>query len=104
MKTITVEELKQRKDAGEELTLLDVREPAEIEEFNIGGVALPLGKIQRMETESIEYLKDKEVICYCRSGKRSMMAMMVLEQLGFENVKNLEGGVDEYRKKYGEEF
>lgn len=104
MKTITSEELKQRKDNGEDLVLLDVREPAEVEEYNLGGISLPLPKIQRMQTEDIDDLKEKEVICYCRSGKRSMMAILVLEQLGFENVRNLEGGVEEYRQKYGEEF
>ena len=93
MKTITCQEVKRRKDEGESLNLIDVREPAEVAEFNIGGISLPLHKIQGMETESIDDLKGEEVICYCRSGQRSMMATLVLEQMGFTNVKNLEGGV-----------
>jgi rhodanese-related sulfurtransferase len=100
MTNITVEELKQRIDAGEEIHLVDVREPHEREEFNIGGVHLPLGKIQTMETETIEDLKDKEVICYCRSGNRSMMAAMMLEQMGFENTKNLVGGMLAWKDKF----
>lgn len=104
MKTISCDEVKQRLDNGEKLHLLDVRETEEVNEYTIGGVHLPLGNIQRMETDEIEGLKDQEIICYCRSGKRSAMAGLFLEQMGFENVKNLEGGVEEYRKKFGEEF
>jgi rhodanese-related sulfurtransferase len=100
MTNITVEEVKQRMDAAEEIHLIDVREPNEREEFNIGGVHLPLGKIQSMQTEGIEDLKGKEVICYCRSGNRSMMAAMMLEQMGFENTKNLVGGMLAWKDKF----
>ncbi len=93
MKNISVEELKSRMDNGEKLNLLDVRQPEETAELNIGGIAFPLGKIQSMQTEEIENLRDEEVICYCRSGNRSGMAALVLEQLGFKNVKNLTGGM-----------
>ena len=51
-----------------------------------------------MQTEDLESLKDEEVICYCRSGQRSRMAAMVLEQLGFVNVKNLTGGMLAWRE------
>jgi rhodanese-related sulfurtransferase len=100
MTNISVEELKSRMDAGEKLNLLDVRQPEETAEFNIGGIAFPLGKIQSMQTEDIENLKDEEVICYCRSGNRSGMAALVLEQLGFSNVKNLTGGMLAWREKF----
>jgi rhodanese-related sulfurtransferase len=100
MTNISVEELKSRMDAGEKLNLLDVRQPEETAEFNIGGIAFPLGKIQSMQTEDIENLKDEEVICYCRSGNRSGMAALVLEQLGFNNVKNLTGGMLAWREKF----
>lgn len=93
MEHITPGELKTRLDDGEKINLIDVREPAETAEFNIGGIAFPLGKIQSMQTEDLEHLKEKEVICYCRSGQRSQMAAMVLEQLGFTKVKNLKGGM-----------
>ena len=99
MTNITPEELKKRIDAGEEIHLIDVREPAETAEFNIGGISFPLGKIQSMQTEDIENLKEKEIVCYCRSGQRSMMASMVLEQLGFCNVKNLAGGMIAWKNK-----
>jgi rhodanese-related sulfurtransferase len=101
MTTITPEEVKERLDAGEKLHLLDVRQPEENAEFNIGGTLFPLGKIQSMQTEDLDNLKDEEVICYCRSGNRSGMAAMVLEQLGFSNVKNLTGGMLAWREKFG---
>lgn len=101
MTNITAEEVKARLDAGEKLNLVDVREPAENAEFNIGGTLLPLGKIQTMQTEDIEELKTEEVICYCRSGARSMQASMMLETFGFSNVKNLTGGMMGWKEKYG---
>ena len=74
MTIIKTAEIKARIDAGEKLHLVDVREPDERAEFNIGGHFLPLGNIQMMLIDDIEGLKNEEVICYCRSGKRSMQA------------------------------
>jgi rhodanese-related sulfurtransferase len=99
MENITVEEVKKRMDAGEKLNLVDVREPFENEEFNIGGVLLPLGDIQAMAVDEIENLKDEEVICYCRSGNRSGQACMILEMMGFTNTKNLIGGMVAWQDK-----
>lgn len=98
MENITVDQLRARLDAGENIHLVDVREPAENAEFNIGGLLLPLGRIQRMELDEIEHLKDEEVICYCRSGNRSGQACQFLEMNGFRNVKNLTGGMLEWAK------
>lgn len=93
MQAITVEQVKARLDAGESLHLLDVREPSEHAEFNIGGVLLPLRQIQTMQTDAIDSWKDEEVIVYCRSGNRSGQASLILETAGFSNVKNLTGGM-----------
>ena len=101
MKIITVEELKQRLDNGEKLNLIDVREPHEYEAANIGGRLVPLGKVQTMQVEELEDLKDKEVIVYCRSGKRSMLACQILDQMGFQDTYNLEGGILAWIDKYG---
>ncbi|MEP7236447.1 MAG: rhodanese-like domain-containing protein [Ferruginibacter sp.] len=100
MITTTADEIKARMDAGEKLNLIDVREPHEHTEFNIGGMLLPLGKIQTMQVEDIEDLKDEEVICYCRSGQRSMQASLMLETFGFTNVKNLAGGMLGWQEKF----
>ena len=100
MINISAEEVKQRLDAGEKLHLVDVREPHENAEFNIGGTLVPLGKIQGFQLDDIEDLKNEEVICYCRSGNRSGQAAMILEQFGFTNTKNLAGGMLGWQDKF----
>ena len=100
MKTITAEELKARIDAGEKLNIVDVREPHEHEEFNIGGTLYPLGRILSMDVDELESLKDQEVIFYCRSGNRSGQACMFAETMGFTNVINLTGGMLNWREKF----
>ena len=101
MLNINVELLKSKLDAGETLHLIDVREPFENIEFNIGGTLLPLGKILSMQVEDIDDLKNDELICYCRSGQRSMQACLMLETFGFTNVKNLTGGMLAWKEKFG---
>ncbi len=100
MQIITAEELKSRIDAGEKLNLIDVREPQENAEFNIGGTLYPLGKIQSMQVEDLEDLRDSEIICYCRSGNRSGQACLILDTLGFSNTRNLAGGMLVWQEKY----
>lgn len=100
MQIITVEELKSRMDAGEKLNLIDCREPHEYAEFNIGAKLIPLGKIQTMQIDEIEDLKDEEVIIHCRSGQRSMMACLFLDTLGFKDTKNLAGGILAWKEKF----
>ena len=101
MTTINAEDVKAKLDAGENLHLVDVREPHENAEFNIGGLLLPLGKIQSMQVEEIEDWKNEEVICYCRSGQRSMQACLMLETFGFTDVKNFTGGMLGWKEKFG---
>ena len=103
MTNITVEELKQRIDNGETIHLVDCREPHEYAEANMGGKLVPLGKIQTMQVEELEDLKEEEVIVHCRSGHRSMIACMVLDQLGFKNTVNVTGGILAWQAKYGDE-
>jgi len=100
MQNISVDELKSRMDAGEKINLIDVREPFENADFNIGGRLVPLGKIQSMQVDEIEDLKEEEVILYCRSGNRSGQACMFLETMGFTNTKNLSGGMLAWRDKF----
>jgi len=92
MQIIEASALKQRMES-EKLNLIDVRQPEEHAEFNIGGILLPLGNIMSMQIDEIEDLRHEEIICYCRSGQRSMQAAMMLETMGFTNVKNLAGGM-----------
>ena len=101
MENISVEELKERMDKGEKLNLVDVREPYENEDFNIGGILYPLGNIQSMMVDDLEPMKDEEIILYCRSGNRSGQACMILDMLGFKSTKNLVGGVLAWQDKFG---
>src|SRR5688572_9781647 len=101
MKSITVEELKKKMDSGEKINLRDVREPHEYEEANLGGLLVPLGKVQTMQVDELEHLKEEEVIVHCRSGKRSQMACLVLDPMGFKNTYNVEGGILAWQEKFG---
>jgi rhodanese-related sulfurtransferase len=101
MENITVEELKARMDSGEKLNVIDVREPDEFAETNMGARLIPLGNILSMQIDDIEDLKEEELIIHCRSGKRSMQAAMFLDMLGFKNTKNLVGGILEWNEKFG---
>ena len=85
-------ELKRRMDAGEPFELIDVREPFEYEVARIDGAKLiPLGEI----TERLDELSGKQpIVVHCHSGKRSEQAARLLQQRGFANVYNLEGGID----------
>lgn len=95
MEDINNEELKQRLAASESLNIIDVRETWEHEEQNLGGNNIPLGTLPHRLSE-IESLKDQEVIVYCRSGNRSGQAQRYLQQQGFNQVRNLIGGVEGY--------
>jgi rhodanese-related sulfurtransferase len=97
MENISVTEVRSRLQAGESLNLVDVREADENAEFNIGGILLPLEKIQNLEFDDIEDLKDEEIIFYCRTGNRSTQACLFLEMTGFSNCKNLAGGLVEWK-------
>ena len=90
MNEITVKELKQKIDNGEDFQIIDVREPFEYEMSNLGGENIPLAGIL---IESDKIVTDKLGIMVCRSGRRSGVAVMQLEQLGFTNLYNLEGGL-----------
>jgi rhodanese-related sulfurtransferase len=101
MKNITAQELKQKIDNGEKVALIDVREPQENAEVNIGGRLVPLGKVQTLQVEELEDLKEEPVVVYCRSGRRSMTACLILDQLGFKETYNLEGGILAWMDQYG---
>lgn len=87
-------------DAGEKINLIDVREPDERAAFNIGGEFIPLGKILSLQTEDLDEMKEEEIVFYCRSGNRSGQACMMLEAMGFKNVKNLVGGMTDWQQKF----
>ncbi len=100
MKTISVEALKAKIDEGEKINLVDVREPHEHEAYNIGGILLPLGKVQGLETDDIDHLKNETVYVYCRSGNRSGQACLMLEPYGFKDIINVSGGMLAWQEKF----
>ncbi len=87
---ISVEELKRRLDAGDDLFVLDVREPHEYQICNINGHLIPLGDLPKRVNELDP---NKEIVAHCRSGARSAKAADFLRNAGFHNVHNLAGGI-----------
>jgi rhodanese-related sulfurtransferase len=100
MSDITCEELKKRLDNGESPTIIDVREPYEYEEYNIGGQLIPLGEIPS-KINDLQHLKQQEIIVHCRSGARSNNAKLFLMENGFANVRNLLGGMMKWQELNG---
>lgn len=97
---IMVDELQERLEVNEEVNIIDVREPYEHEEFNIGGKLIPLGSLPARINE-LPQDKEIEIVTYCRSGGRSGMAKQFLEQHGYSNVRNLIGGMLEWQRRFG---
>src|SRR5579862_4806097 len=87
---ITPRELKARLDRGDDLYILDVREPHEFQICNIGGHLIPLGDLSRRVNELDS---SREIVAHCRSGKRSAEAVEFLKKAGFRKLWNLKGGV-----------
>ena len=85
-----VEELKRALDAGEDIFVLDVREPHEYQICNIGGHLIPLGELPKRVHELDS---SREIVAHCRSGVRSAKAVDFLRQAGFRKVRNLAGGI-----------
>jgi adenylyltransferase/sulfurtransferase len=87
---ITVEELKRRRDGGEDLVLVDVREPHEARICSLGGLLIPLNDLPRRVHELDS---SREMVVHCRSGARSARAVAFLRQAGFKKARNLAGGI-----------
>jgi molybdopterin/thiamine biosynthesis adenylyltransferase/rhodanese-related sulfurtransferase len=87
---ITVRELKQKMDAGEDINVLDVREPHEYEVANIGVKLVPLGELPR---RLAEFDQNENFAIHCKTGGRSAKAVKLLQDAGFENVYNVKGGI-----------
>ena len=90
--TMSAHELKRKMDAREPFELIDVREAFEYEIARIDGAKLiPLGEIaERVD----ELQRERPIVIHCHSGRRSAEAVRLLQQRGFANVYNLEGGID----------
>ncbi len=90
---ITAGDLKRRLEAGDEVAILDVREPHELEICKLDNrFHVPLGQLPARLNE-LESHKDRDVVVYCRSGKRSERACQYMRENGFVKVANLKGGI-----------
>jgi len=87
---MSVTELKRRLDAGDDLFILDVREPFEYQIANIGGTLIPQGQVPHRLNE-ID--RDREIVVQCKSGGRSQRIAEFLQQEGYPKVTNLAGGI-----------
>lgn len=97
MKETTVEELKNKKEIGEDFTLLDVREPHEYYMADLDGTTrIPLDELpKRLD----ELDREEEIIVMCRSGNSAADAVELLNQNGFEKARRLEGGINKWAEK-----
>src|SRR6201996_4861942 len=90
------EELKRRQTAGEDVFVLDVREPHEFQIANIGGHLIPLNDLPKRVGELD---REKNIVVQCKSGGRSQRASEFLQQQGFTHVENLAGGITAWSEK-----
>ncbi len=87
---VSVQELKRRLDAGEDILVLDVREPFEYKIANIGGKLIPQNEVP---ARLPEIDRDREIVVHCKSGGRSQRIAEFLQQAGYTKVANLAGGI-----------
>lgn len=90
IKEITTYELEKWISNGEDIQIIDVREHIEYEQINIGAHLIPLGDVLQ---RAHEIQRNKKVVVHCKLGGRSAKAIRQLEELGFENLYNLKGGI-----------
>lgn len=90
---ITPAELKQRLDAGEKLTIIDVREPFEWDIANLGDFGARLIPLDQVLDRKTEIDPDTDAVVHCRSGSRSAGAIRQLRAHGYQRLMNLEGGI-----------
>ena len=103
IKEISVDELNAKIENSEEFFLIDVRQPVEFEKSNLPySTSIPRGILEFKIGNSIFWeddqqwyvpKKDAEIVIYCKKGDRGILATKTLMELGYSNVKNLEGGI-----------
>jgi sulfur-carrier protein adenylyltransferase/sulfurtransferase len=98
IKEISVQELKAKQDSGENIVLIDVREPFEYQDDNLGGVLIPMGEVP---TRLGEIPQTGQVVIHCKSGARSANIVNYLQGKGYTNLYNLRGGILAWRQTFG---
>lgn len=97
MTDISANEVLVRLKNGEHLNLLDVRGEMEYHTFNIGGTNIPLPELVN-NLDELDWNKNDEIIVICKVGLRSATAKSILELNGYQNIRNLTGGLIAYQK------
>lgn len=100
MEEITVQELQKKIENGENVFLLDVREHFEKYQSDIAHentMLIPMRELPH-RIDDLEEKQDQPIVCLCRSGSRSADACQMLKNKGFNNVKNLKGGINEWAR------
>jgi rhodanese-related sulfurtransferase len=92
MSNIEAKEMLSRLNDGEALNLLDVREKIEFHTYNIGGINVPLSSLN-IEMDDLAWNKTDEIIVICKAGIRSRTAQSILTLNGYQNIRNLNGGL-----------
>ncbi|HEY0759721.1 MAG TPA: molybdopterin-synthase adenylyltransferase MoeB [Acidisarcina sp.] len=93
---MTPVELKKRLDAGEDIYVLDVREPFEYQIAQMGGHLIPLADVQK---RAGELDPAQEIVVHCKMGGRSQKAAEFLQAAGFKKIHNLAGGIDAWSQQ-----
>ncbi len=94
----TIEDVRKRLDAGEDFTLVDVREESEFSASHIpDAIHLGKGVIERDIEKTIPEI-DTPIVLYCGGGFRSALAAYNLQQMGYRNVISMDGGIRKWRE------
>lgn len=97
MSDIGVDELARRRAAGEDVLIVDVREPWEVEIASIPGATyIPMA---RVAADPTVVPRDREVVVMCHAGGRSRRVVQLLTAAGYDRVRNLAGGIDAWSRK-----
>lgn len=89
---VTAQEAVEQRENGEQAVYLDVREPGEWNLFRIpGAVLVPLGELESTVQDKVP--RDARVVVYCARGNRSILGADAMQQMGYDNVASLAGGI-----------
>ena len=99
MQDITGEEFAELLKSKVEIQLLDVREKIEFHTFNVGGLNIPLGELASiLEDKDLDFNNQKPIIVLCQHGLRSKTAKLLLQAAGFNQTRNLLGGLVKFQR------
>ncbi|HTM65056.1 MAG TPA: rhodanese-like domain-containing protein [Flavipsychrobacter sp.] len=100
MNHLSAAQLHEWMNQKKQFILIDVREPVERAAFDIGGIHIPLSEVI---TRREELRSEEPVVIYCEKGIRSSLVVQRLQEMGFNNLYNLTGGMTGWKKEYGTE-